>query len=329
MKLGGKKQVLFLILVLWSSVALGESIQIDTAYIQKQEEMLVTRLYLSSKFTDFSLKDPDSGLRYRPNSGLNLGVGATYRNMTLNLAFPPGFLNPNREKDWPRYLDLQVHIYPVNWIIDLFGQFYNGYKIRDYYAPGQDYSREDMKVRKMGFHAQYVFAGERISFAAAMQQSEIQKKSAFSTLLGFEAYRVVVKGDSLLLPEDSQFLKNYSRGDFFQFGPNAGLLGTLVFGKGFFLTGVLSGNFSLGYGSYERVKEKKVWGITPSYFFRGFAGYNSKRFSVNLNYVYKRLALSGNSELNQSANTGNYRFNLVYKIPTGKNFRNRFPKFLR
>lgn len=292
--------------------------QYDTAFIEKPDDRLNVRFYLSRKFTDFTLKDPETQLRFLPNSGQNLGIGATYKTLTLNLAFPFGFLNPNRRSDFPKYFDLQVHLYPEKWIIDLFGQFYNGYSIRDYFGEGQDYVRQDMKMRKIGANVNYLFNGERISLAAAMLQSEIQKRSAISPMVGFELYRITVKADSLIFPVDSGIDSNFRRGDFIQFGPNAGMVGTLVFGKGFFVTAAMSADLGLGYGRLERQSESRVWEFNPTYFARGFAGYNGRQFSVNFNYVYKRLPLAGTSNFDQSVNTGNYRVNLVYKFPLKK-----------
>lgn len=288
--------------------------QYDTAYIGKPEDQLIFRVYLSRKFTDFTIRDPESELRFMPNSGNNLGIGATFKTLTLNLAVPFGFLNPNRRNDWPSYLDLQAHIYPEKWIIDLFGQFYNGYSIQNYFGDGEDYVRRDMKMRKIGANVNYLFNGEQVSFAAAMLQSEVQKRSAISPMLGFELYRVTVKADSLIFPSEVAVDTNFQRGDFIQFGPNAGMVGTLVFGKGFFVTAAMSVDLGLGYGRLEKQRESSVWQFNPTYFARGFAGYNGRRFSLNFNYVYKRLPLAGNSNFDQSVNTGNYRINLVYKF---------------
>ncbi|WP_297337203.1 DUF4421 domain-containing protein [Algoriphagus sp.] len=292
--------------------------QFDSLYLEKPSDQLIMRVYLSRKYTDFALKDPQTQLRFLPNSGKNLGIGATYKTLTLNLAFPVGFLNPNRRDDFPKYFDLQVHLYPQKWIIDLFGQFYNGYSIRDYFGSGLDYVRADMKMRKIGANVNYLFNGEQISLVASMQQSEIQKRSAISPMVGFEAYRITVQADSLIFPSEVGANSNFQRGDFIQIGPNAGMVGTLVLGQGFFVTAALSADLGLGYRRLERQTESRVWEFNPTYFARGFAGYNGQHFSINLNYVYKRLSLAGTTNFDQSVNTGNYRVNLVYKFPLKK-----------
>lgn len=297
----------------------GQS-KVDSSYIVQDEEVMVLRFYFSRKFTDFKI--PENELRYRPNSGLNTGLGISFQKFTLNIGGPLPFLNPNRERDFPRSLDLQGQFYPVNWMIDFYGQFYNGYKIPDWQDTGKPYLRPDIGLFKAGIHISHVFFGERISIAAAKNQTEIQKKSAFSPLLGFEVYRAKISADSLIIPRELMPSFNYSRADFLHVGPTAGFLGTLVFRKGFFATAAISGN--LGAGSSwllgDNNQKESDWGLILGYQMRGFLGYNGQRFGFNLNYVYKNLNLNPIRELEQSADTGNYRLNFVYKIRPGKKF---------
>jgi hypothetical protein len=303
----------------------------DTTYVEIHPEKINLRLYLSRKFTNFVVKVPAENWRYvfEPNSGLNLGVGFTYENFTLNLAFPVSFLNPNRYQDWPRFLDLQSHVYSRRMIIDFFGQFYGGYSVQKEYLknPSEDYLREDMRLNSVGINFNYLFRGERISIAASFNQSAIQKKSAFSPFVGFEVYGGGMKGDSLLLPSsENPDILNFKRSSYFQFGPNAGAAATLVFGKGFFVTAVGSVNLSVGYGEWENTIEQGKWGTVPTYFVRGFIGYNNRKFSVNANAVYKNLNLINVGPFDQAVNTGNVRLNVIYKISAGPKLEKTFRK---
>lgn len=301
--------------------------RVDSSYVEREEEVVVLRFYFSQKFTD--LKIPENELRYQPNSGLNSGFGISIKKFTLNLAGPLPFLNPSRENDFPRHLDLQGHFYPVRWMVDFFGQFYNGFKIPDWQETGQAYLRPDISLFKTGFHVSHVFFGERISIPAAMNQIEIQKKSAVSPLLGFEIYRSRVAGDSLIIPSVLLPDFNYLKADFLHFGPSFGFLGTLVFGKGFFATGAFSGNLGAGSSWLESTVAKREtdWSIRFGYHFRGYIGYNGSRFGFNVNYIYKNLNLNPIQGLEQSANTGNYRLNFIYKIRPGKKFFSTYSRF--
>ncbi len=319
--------VIFIFLsILNSGILMAQSKGIDTTYIEEHPEKMILRAYVSRKYTE--LNYPNQFGVYEPNSGLNIGVGFTFQKFTLNLAAPLSFLNPDRQEEWPAFLDLQSHVYPTNWIIDLFGQFYTGFIAKDYYGPGQDYLRRDIRTVKLGASASYLLNGEKMSFEAAFHQTAIQKRSAFSPMVGFEAYRVRIKGTELILPEENGPIPgNYSRGDFYQVGPSAGLAGTLVLGKGFFLSGAASGNLGLGFSKLNQDKETSKVEVMSGYFLRGFAGYNGDRFSINGSYVYKHLDLNKQEDISQSANTGNYRINLVYKITPSQKFTARYSKF--
>ncbi len=316
--------LLFFLCVLAPGFLTAQTTQVDTAYIRETPEKMILRSYISRKYTE--LNYADQGL-YEPNSGLNFGFGVTYQKFTLNVAFPVGFLNPDRQEDWPKLLDLQSHVYSRNWIFDLFGQFYNGYLIKDYYGPDEDYLRKDIKVVKLGVGANYIFNGDKISLEAAFHQSAIQKKSAFSPTVGFEIYRVRISGDSLVIPTELPIPGNYQRADFYQVGPSAGLVGTLVLGKGFFLTGSASGNLGLGFSKADQDKDTNQFKLKPGYFLRGFAGYNGERFALSGGYLHKQLDLAEQQNISQSANTGNYRIHLVYKINPGPKLTKTYTKF--
>jgi hypothetical protein len=305
---------------------------LDTTYIETTDHLFAARLYLTHKYTSLLVRVPSENRNYlfEPNSGLNLGLGFTYQTFTLNVSVPFGFMNPNRQKNWPFYLDLQAHAYPQKWIFDLHAQFYRGYTIDSKYLEnaGEKYLREDMKVNSVGLNANYLFGGERLSLSAAFNQVGIQKKSAFSPFVGLEGYVGSAKADSLFLPTSEDVANfNFDQSNYLQFGPNAGLAGTLVFGKGFFLTGVASVNYSVGFSEWNRDGESfNKWGGVPTYLLRGFFGYNDRRFSVNVNYVYKNLNLVVNEPFDQAVNTGNYRLNFIYKFEVSKKFSQWFYK---
>ena len=316
----------------FSTFAQEKKSKLDTTYIETTNNLFAARLYLSHKYTDLLIRVPEENREYlyKPNSGQNLGLGFTFQTFTLNISAPFGFLNPERQKDWPFYLDLQAHAYPQKWIFDFYGQFYRGYTLDQKYLINSEekYLREDMKLNSIGLNANYLLGGEKLSLAAAFSQSAIQKKSAFSPFVGFEGYIGGMSGDSLLIPNSEMLTElDFQKAAYFQFGPNAGIAGTLVFGKGFFLTGVASVNYSVGYAKWEREEtEFKKWGGVPTYLLRGFFGYNDRKFSVNVNYVYKNLNLVVNEPFDQAVNTGNYRVNIIYKFEVKREFSEWFYK---
>lgn len=298
----------------------------DSTYYKTFPDILTTRIYTSRKYTEFNIRDriSNDNLKFEPNSTMNLGVGATYNGLTLNVAYGFSFLNPDRGTGESKYLDLQAHAYPKNLVIDLFLQFYRGY-----YADLGEFSTAsepflllpNMRARKIGANVQYLFNGDKISLRAAFLQSEWQKRSAGSPFLGFEFYGGNASNDEPFLPQ--QFLssedRNFDATRYFQFGPNLGYVHTFVILKHFFITGYASTNLSLGQQRlfFEDSSQQK-WGVSSNLFLRGFIGYNSEKWSINANYVHNRVNMIRNNDFDNSILTGNYRINFVYRISPGR-----------
>lgn len=298
----------------------------ENAYFEAFPYHLTSRIYLSRKYTSLMIKDraTDKSYHYMPNSTLNLGIGATYRDLTLNLAYGFGFLNPERGRGESKYFDAQAHLYPKKLVIDVFLQFYKGYHLLPEglgAAIGESYfTRPDMRVRKIGASAQYVFNHGKFSYRAAFLQNEWQKKSAGTFLLGFEMYGGMAEEESNFIPAHLVEIpdRNFSTLRFLDFGPNAGYAYTWVFKEHFFITGSASTSLGAGYSTLIGEQGKQTqWGINPNYLLRGFAGYNSARWSLNANYVYNNVTLQQNREFSNAVMTGNYRLNFVYRFLPG------------
>lgn len=290
-------------------------------YYKTYPEKLVVRTYMSRKYTGLGVKVADESYWYRPNSTLNMGVGATYDGLTLNLAYGFGFLNPNKERGESKYLDLQGHAYPKKWVIDFFGQFYNGYYLERGSPSGISNEARilpHMKLRKLGASVQYLFNGDKFSYRAAFLQNEWQKISAGSLLAGLEIYGGQVRNASGILQAASR-AKNFDQIKYFEIGPNLGYAYSWIFKKHFFITLSAASSLSLGrtYLNFEDGSNKSHWSVRPNYFLRGFTGYNSDRWSVNVNYVYNQVNLVPVEDYIINLGTGNYRLNIIYRISPG------------
>src|SRR5580692_4398627 len=101
----------------------------DTSYYSVYRSMLTGRAYLSRKYNVLSFNPPApvQSFQYRATTSLNLGIGATYHAVTINIGVGISKFNPDNEKGNTKYLDLQGHFYERKWNIDLLGEFYKGY----------------------------------------------------------------------------------------------------------------------------------------------------------------------------------------------------------
>jgi hypothetical protein len=306
----------------------------DTLYYMNYPDLITSRLYVSQKYTDFTLKGPDdkSDIRYRPNTTLNLGVGATYQVFSLNLAYGFGFMNQTEEKGKTKYLDLQGHLYPEKYIIDWYGQFYKGYYLfpKGFAAdkPGNYYLRPDLKVNLFGIAAYRVFNSTRFSYRAAILQNEWQKKSAGSFLLGGDVNYGIIKADSAFVP--TSINNDYSQAGindvrFFSIGPGVGYAYTLVVKRHFFMMGSLNMNLDLGFSTQKSaIAKNNATYISPTAVGRIAVGYNSSTWNVSANWISNRIPMQGTPAANKyQMQTGNYRFIIAKKIMPGKRMKKR------
>ncbi|MDQ2862583.1 MAG: DUF4421 domain-containing protein [Bacteroidota bacterium] len=301
----------------------------DTTYYIYFPGSITARLYSSQKYTSFTLKSKSAkDIRYRPNTSFNVGVGATYHNFSLNLAYGFGFLNNNAEKGKTKYLDLQSHFYTPKWVVDFDGQLYKGYHLnpRSFAAePGKSYYyRGDVGVSLFGVSSYRIFNPRRFSYKAAFIQNEWQKKSAGTFLAGAEIYYGVVKGDSSFIPQS--IAQNYMQPgaikkiNYFSLGPGAGYAYTLVVLQHIFFTGSLTGNLNFSFAN-EHVTENPRWhfSVNPVTRFRVATGYNSRSWNVSANWIEDYLPFQGASKENSYFfNTGNYRIIIAKRFNTGR-----------
>ena len=318
-----------LLFTLFISCAAGESVyaQFDTTYYVSYEDRITSRFYFSKKYTSLKFRNAveDYTMTYRPNTTLNMGVGATYKWFTLNLAYGFGFLNPDRGKGKTKYLDLQFHGYTRKFVVDFFGQFYTGF----FLAPnstnnpgGEYYIRPDLDVNQIGVSIQYILNYKKFSYRASFFQSDWQKKSAGTFIFGLEIYGGKVKADSTIVPSfvNNEDAKRSITGlRFYEFGPNAGYAYTLVIKRHFFLTGSASVSLEYGHNTISEANgSKRFTGVSPNTFFRVFGGYNSSKWAISVIYVTNSVSLATESiDRRVVLNTGNFRINYVYRFQLG------------
>lgn len=306
----------------------GASAQYDSSYYVSYEDQITSRFYFSKKYTSLKFRDTkeEYNVTFRPNTTLNMGLGATYKWATLNLAYGFGFLNPDRGRGKTKYLDLQFHSYGRKFITDVFGQFYRGFYLSSNSSnnlSNEYYLRPDIHVNHVGTSVQYMLNHKKFSYRASFLQNEWQKKSAGTFIFGLEVYYGKVTADSTLIPtlvNNEEASRDITELRFFEFGPNAGYAYTLILKEHFFLTG--SASISLDYGETkisDRDGDKTKTGVSPNTFFRFFGGYNSHRWAISLTYVTNGVSLATESiERQIILNTGNFRLNYIYRFSPSK-----------
>ncbi len=316
--------MLFLCLLISSFCFAQKDSMVDNGYYITYPNKAVVRAFASQKFAPLNISAKNNNdLYYRSNSKLGVGLGATYHSLTLNLGYGFGFLNRDKGKGETKGLDLQIHIYPKKWAIDLLGVYLKGY----YLDPGDNnglglsdyYQRPDLRRGLTGISVFRVPNAGKFSYKASIVHSEWQTKSAGSLLYGGEAYYGVVKADSALVPGgvsndfDQAGIKTFH---FFNVGPGIGYAYTFVIDGHFFISASAIASAHLNFVSEQKTSDKQTKvSLTPGAVYKAGIGYNSSTWSVSANILGNALfSGSAASPNNYYLPTGNYRFTVAKKI---------------
>lgn len=328
-KVYGKSLLLTLLLAAAAfSIKAQYKPQHDTNYYSTFPKKLTTRFYFSKKYTsvNFPATDKANDLAYRANTPLVMGVGATYNNLSLNLAYGFGFINHDDDKGRTRSIDLELHVYPFKWAIDVLAIRHKGLHIDkdDYTADGNNYYyRGDAIQTLAGIAAYRVPNAGKFSYNAAMIQSEWQKKSAGSILYGGEFYYGSIKGDSSLIPsaKAAAFAQApIDKMQFFTIGAGVGYAYTLVIQKHFYLMGSGIANLDVHFTSaFNKGVTQTKTAVGPSFIYKAAIGYNWKDWNLSANWAANALWINtANADRAYTIPTGNYRFILAKRIDVNR-----------
>jgi hypothetical protein len=308
---------LVLVLILFCEEKLNA--QNPMVYYQSYNQQITGRIFISNKFTNLNLKGDGYFLKYKPVTSYNLGIGFTYRWLSVNIGYGFGFLNPHLDRKNTRAIDLQFHPYGRKIAIDVLGQFYKGFRL----PSENNLLRDDIRVNVVGATAQYIFNYDEFSYRAAFLQSEWQKHSAGSWLAGFEFYTGGVKGDTSLVPEGKLKESKLEKINFIELGPNVGYAYTYVYREHFFATGSASISLDIGFNTSTTPENKeRSSGFSPNTLVKIFAGYNSTKWAVTAIYINNGIKLAPTEDDKQvSLNTANFRIHLAYRLKPGKRAR--------
>lgn len=306
----------------------------DTSYYETYWHHITARVYAAQKYTHFTI--PSSGnigdLQYVANPKLNVGVGITWHNISANIFYGLAYLN-NKDtvKGKTKGLDLQLHMFPRKWVIDLFvvmpkGMHLNpkGYASPD---PNKYYYRDSVKERIFGFSALRLPNKRQFSYRAALNGNEWQKKSAGSLIYGAHAYYIIMESsnkDSLLVPKmvQSSFPKiaGVTETRFFTFGPGIGYAYTLVLKKHFFIMGSMVFHLDVNLMTEEHGETdwRKNTSLAPAAVYKAAVGYNSSNWGINATVSGNNFWGKGVSTQHYNIMGGGLRFSATKKIDTHK-----------
>jgi hypothetical protein len=309
---------------------------VDTNYVKDYSHLITGRLFSSTKFNTLAIltSDDEDNLRYRPNNQINLGIGVSYRKLTLNQGFRAPLINQDEDRfGRTRYLDAQANLLSPERATNLFLQYFEGYHIASHdqtefgWAPQETEApyRGDLRQFNAGISTLRMLNSERFSYRAAFNQDAWQRISQGSWMIGAYAVYYNIRADSSLVPrrigDSFEAQAAMRKGDFGDIGPMGGYAYTLVIGDHWFLTGsaAVGAGLSVQHVVSETADddgEREVTNFGPGWHlqFRAGAGYNSKRQQFGITYNQERVNYVLPRQNVFAWSVGNVRFNLVYRF---------------
>lgn len=204
-----------------SSLSISLKDSIHTVYIDSYKNKLTLFAYGITKSSSFEFIDNEQNkrIRYDPNENLNFGLGFNYKWMGFSAAFNFGAINNDDDiyGKTKHPFTLQLDIFPKGWLLNVYLQTYQGY----YWSNPEDFNshfnlawnandslliRPDMSTVSFGISGFYAFNKNKFSYLAAYANTEQQKKSAGSFLLGGAFSLYGINAEDPILPEQLEHL---------------------------------------------------------------------------------------------------------------------------
>lgn len=296
----------------------------DTNYIKSYTDRLSVKLLVLNKFNLIQLTDKNLGnsIRFRPDLGVNLGIGIAYKGLALDLSANFGL--KENQIDNTDYRDFQIKAFSSKHYLRGRYQYYSGYKIEhlsgfDLYLSDEENKRPDIRTIQLGLQYLYVFNYGKFSLRAPFVQNEHQRKSAGSLLAGGGFHLYNLDADSSLITKEMEPYFNsklyYSQLNVATLSVSLGYIYTFVIGKRFFITLGLIPGFGVNSGDYrtefrEPIKTHFTYRIKTM----SAIGYTGKRFYTGIQVIGGYYPLTIDKKIKTYITEGRANFFLGYRF---------------
>jgi hypothetical protein len=184
---------------------------IDTHYIKTYPDKFLIKPFLAHNAIAMQYNLPRNLPTeiLKPNNTIDLGICLAYKWLGINYAY--GIVNAHDKKKYGKsdFTDMKLSFYHRKHIIDAAVQNYKGFYLENASAILRNFDptkplpqRRDIEIWNIGANYLYVANGKKLSFKASYLQSERQKKSAGSLLLGAGFYYFNIGSDSSIIPKE-------------------------------------------------------------------------------------------------------------------------------
>ena len=304
-KLGYIKSLCFLIcLMTFHTIAAGQNpmdlfkSDIDTSYIRTFPNALTLKGFVNGKILYLDIEDQkdDYELNYVPNGNNSLGFGFNYKWLGFSLGFKMVDENDKSIYGETGYFDFQTNFILRKGFINVYFQEYTGFylensaaMIQDWPSTGEYLIRPDIGLFSSGIDYTHVVNPEKFSYIAAFSQTEVQRKSAGSLILGGSVNYHRVSADSSFIPEnliyEDAFDDNQVKGvRGITTNARFGYAHTLVALERFFISLSLDAGIGYVYSTFSELDgtRKHNFQVNPNASFKMAAGYNHNKWYFGL-----------------------------------------------
>lgn len=337
------RALLIIFLVVYIQIAFSQIIDpqlVDSVntqnYYETLPDYLTARFLIFENFSDFNLNDNlrNESISYLSSPWPSVGIGGSYR--WLGFSLSGGLNDPSDTLYGEKHrIDFQTSFYLRKVTINLFSGIYSGYYIENpkllisNWDTKKYYTRSDIQTATLGVNAYYVYNSDKYSNKAIYSQTEWQKKSAGSLILGGTVLFNQVEADSALVPEQFRVDSFFNESHFYRYkhahaGSEVGYAFTLVLMKHLFFNFSIMGG--LGFGKttmyFTDAAPSSVVRLNITLLNSAGLGYNGKRFFAGFSYT-NIITHTPSPVENTSMGHTTGRFQIVtayrFKIPEHKN----------
>jgi len=308
----------------------------DSTYYDKLGNLLTTKVFLSSKLSEFSINDNviDKSLNYNSKATSSLGIGLGYKWIGFSVGFNVNN-SSNINKEDAQWFNFQTQFYLRRLTITIYSNIYKGYYLDNYShmiegsESGASYKRDDIHNSTFGVSSYYIFNSSRYSNRATFNQNEWQKKTAGSFLAGGSILYNRVSADSSLIPSQilyPEFLNgiDYNKSGYFGVSVAVGYALSYVIEKNWFFDANFLVGLTMGNSTIYPENSNKIASVKAGLYLsnRFGIGYNSRLFYAAINYTNIQANVSlPISKMGYKNKMGVFQLVVAYRfnIPEHKN----------
>ncbi len=252
-------------------------------YITKEASKWSLRVYSATKYDQFNLVGKSFNAAFKPDVKLSGGIGASYKNLTLDLAANL-FSSDRAHKS--KNVALLSSMYSHAHLVELTIQVYRHYTAQVYNAQHEQLFslfRRDIHTFNFGLNYNYNFNRTRFSFDACFIGTQIQKRSAGAPIGGaYFSYIDIASDSSLISPslfEELSITESISDAKLFTGGISAGYAYTLVLPFHFYIMAAATPKLGLQAAEIKKDNYHTVpLNFTTGVLMRSAIGYAGKKY---------------------------------------------------